>query len=50
MHLHKQQSNNGEWDIKEKQNKNMTHYFKVRPFKSTSEYWKQRATILLSAF
>jgi len=28
----------------------MTHYFKVRPFKSTSEYWKQRATIFLSAF
>ena len=42
MQLHKLQSNNGEWDIKEKK-KNMTHNFTVRPFKGTSEYWRQRA-------
>lgn len=44
MQLHKLPSNNGKRvGYKRKKKKNMTHNFTVRPFKGTSEYWKQRA-------
>lgn len=43
MQLHKLPSNNGKRVGYIKKKKNLTHNFTVRPFKGTSEYWKQRA-------